>query len=212
MAVDREQEILEKLHGWSSGELSDYYDLVEAENIFIESFVQGEVFSELLPEMVRHIREEMIRDPRGYLTSILKFFRRVAGQGFPIEDDPSAPIPDEMYVARLLAGGKGYGLNYLFTPGDPSIEDIKVLYAKFTAKLNVDVFPLPFSVFWSDAFYYRGNEITRGDVTSDPHLPTPEFEYWDQTWSMIQTHAAIFRLGAPYIPPNFCEVLQVEVK
>src|SRR3990172_405192 len=198
MTVDREQEILNILQTWSLDAITKYADLVEAENTFIEAFTQGGMFPDLLPELVKLTRKEIIETPKEYLEGLLKFFRLIAGQGLAVESDTKAPIPKEMYIARLVAQAEGdysgIGLNYLFTPGDPAIDDIRLLYARNNTTLKVSQLVMPFTVLWSDGFYYRGLEITKGDVTSDSHLPTFEFQHMEQTWAQIQTHAGIFEL------------------
>ena len=209
MTVDREK-ILKTLRTWSSGEISDFTDLVEAENVFVDAFTRGGVFPGLMLELVELTREEIIRDPKAYLMGLLGFFRLTAGQGFPKESDLNAQIPTEMYIARLIASGgvlRGAGLNYLFTPGDPLFDDVAQLYTRNLTRLRQEMLVMPFTVLWCDGFYYRGGEITKGEFTNSDDC-TFEFDHWEQTWSQIQTHAAIFRLGAPYIPPNAMEILK----
>lgn len=173
----------------------------KAEDVFLKGFIEGGVFSNLHFNLVRDLRKQISEEPKEYLKGLFKFFETIRGNGLGVEEESPGEIPIELYVARLLAGPKkGVGLNVLFSPGDQAFEQVRGLYNRNLEKLDVDGLVLPFDVFWADGYYYRGSEFFRGEADKDMDSGWEVFELWDQTWSMIQTHAAIFRLGAPEIP------------
>lgn len=182
----------------------EYEAFRESERKWLSALVKTGVFNDVHTGLLTDVYNEMLKEPGTFKTGLSGFISRTFADGISAERiGPNVRVKNvNIYVARILAGPGG--LNVVFSPGDPAFLEVQSFYEKACGKLGVEEFPLPFGIFWSDAYFFRGNEYFRGIVNPEEDAGWEVYENWEVTWNTIQAgHPAFFKLGAPWLPPGY---------